>query len=372
MTTFLGLKLFTHQSFRRLNFKRISVINLQTVLISSQKLVYSEFGDPAKVVRLEHEELREPKETEVLVRMLAAPLNPADINTIQGVYPSKPVLPAVPGNEGVGEVVSAGSAVLSLRPGDHVTPYLPTNLGTWRTHAVFQANEVCKVPKELGVVEAATMSVNPYTAYRMLKDFVPLSEGDVVIQNGANSACGQNVIQLCKLWGLRSINVVRNRPDIGELKRYLMDLGATYVLTEEELRETEMFKTKEVQRPRLALNCVGGRNSLMVLKQLDRGGTMVTYGAMSREPVPAHNSLFIFKDLRLRGYWMTAWTNKHAGMPEHLQMKEEVSRMLMDGSLRPPVHKLVPISQYKEAVTSVLRQTGFVGLKYVFDFQREG
>lgn len=77
---------------------------------------------------------------------------------------------------------------------------------------------------------------NPPTAYRMLKDYVSLRPGDVVIQNGANSACGQYVIQLCNAWKLISVNVVRDRPNIQELKDSLTKLGATHVLTEDELR----------------------------------------------------------------------------------------------------------------------------------------
>lgn len=52
----------------------------------------------------------------------------------------------------------------------------------------------------------------------MLKDFVPLKPGDTVIQNGGNSAVGQLVIQLCKIWNYKSVSVVRDRPDIQELK----------------------------------------------------------------------------------------------------------------------------------------------------------
>lgn len=70
----------------------------------------------------------------------------------------------------------------------------------------------------------------------MLRDFVNLKPGDVVIQNGGNSACGQNVIQICRINNLISVNVVRDRPEINGLKSYLESLGADYVLTEEELR----------------------------------------------------------------------------------------------------------------------------------------
>ena len=60
-----------------------------------------------------------------------------------------------------------------------------------------------KISKSISVEDAATLSVNPSTAYRMLADFTTLSKGDVVIQNGANSAVGQAVIQLAALRGLR-------------------------------------------------------------------------------------------------------------------------------------------------------------------------
>lgn len=62
------------------------------------------------------------------------------------------------------------------------------------------------------------LNVNPCTAYRMLKDFVKLESGDCVIQNGGNSAVGQFVIQLCRIWKLESVNIVRDRPDIDKLK----------------------------------------------------------------------------------------------------------------------------------------------------------
>ena len=48
-------------------------------------------------------------------------------------------------------------------------------------------------------------------AYRMLLDFVPLSPGDVIVQNGANSGVGQAVIQLAKLWGFKTFNIIRDR-----------------------------------------------------------------------------------------------------------------------------------------------------------------
>jgi mitochondrial enoyl-[acyl-carrier protein] reductase / trans-2-enoyl-CoA reductase len=71
-------------------------------------------------------------------------VNPADINTIQGKYPSRPPLPAVAGNEGVGEIVEVGANVQNLRIGDRVVPNGP-NFGIWRTQANYNFKDVMKV-----------------------------------------------------------------------------------------------------------------------------------------------------------------------------------------------------------------------------------
>jgi trans-2-enoyl-CoA reductase len=60
--------------------------------------------------------------TEVLVKMLAAPINPSDLNVIQGIYGKKAKLPAIGGNEGVGVVVEVGNDVKSISINDHVIP----------------------------------------------------------------------------------------------------------------------------------------------------------------------------------------------------------------------------------------------------------
>lgn len=55
--------------------------------LMSKSLYYNEFGDPLQVVKFREMEVPPLKSQEVLVRMLAAPVNPADINTIQGTPP---------------------------------------------------------------------------------------------------------------------------------------------------------------------------------------------------------------------------------------------------------------------------------------------
>ena len=188
-----------------------------------------------------------------------------------------------------------------------------TGLGTWRTHLQVSEEQVTKVEKDgLRAEQAGTVSVNPVTAYRMLKDFKKLEEGDWYIQNGANSGVGRAALQLGKRWGYKCIAVVRGRPgEEGEkLKRELEELGATRVVSDEEIMAKD-FKdrvkewTNGGREIKLALNCVGGDAAMAMAKVLAQGGCMVTYGAMSKSPMRVGASMLIFKDLRFEGFWVS-------------------------------------------------------------------
>ena len=89
----------------------------------------------------------------------------------------------------------------------------PCFIGTWCSHAVVPIKDLIVIPNRQGITpeQAATIKVNPSTAHRMLRDFVDLQHGDYVIQNGANSGVGRAVIQLCREWGYRTVNVIRDR-----------------------------------------------------------------------------------------------------------------------------------------------------------------
>ena len=78
---------------------------------SIKAIVYHAHGKPEEVLRLEEQTLPPVAANEALVRMRAAPINPADLNAIEGKYPIRPELPATPGMEGAGVVEEVGAAV---------------------------------------------------------------------------------------------------------------------------------------------------------------------------------------------------------------------------------------------------------------------
>lgn len=287
-----------------------------------------------------------------------------------GRYAIKPSLPTIGGNEGVGIVEKVGEGVTRMAVGDKVIVAKPGQ-GTWRNYGVFDKSLLRTVPQHLGLAESATLTVNPCTAYRMLSDYKPVRKQKdlVVIQNGANGSVGQNVIQLCNAWGIQTVNIVRDRPDIEKIKHYLCCLGATWVLTEEELKCTNIFANKIIKRPVLGLNCVGGKKTVGLIKHMAPSGIMVTYGGMSKRPVTIPTSAFIFKNLKFVGFWMTAWYSRASELDKE-KMLSELINMMCETRLRAPVHKFVHFERYKEALENTLSSKGSSGFKYIMDFSR--
>lgn len=254
-------------------------------------------------------------------------MNPSDYNQIQGSYAT--VLPftdtigtpepsAVPGNEGCFKVIATGDSVKTVAEGDWVIPRVP-GLGTWRTHLQVDESTVMRVERGgLTHRSLATVSVNPLTAWRMLKDFVDLKEGDWFIQNGASSAVGKAVVVLAKLWGLKCIAIVRDPNDrIGALplENTLTRLGAAKVFYESQTKLPEFKdKVREVtngQEVRLGLNGTGGDQMSKMASVLSDGAQLVTYGNMTRRPIRLSASSMIFRDIVYRGFWVSRWGAAH-------------------------------------------------------------
>ena len=263
--------------------------------------VYETHGNPADVLRVVRLTQPEPGPRDVVVKMRAAPINPADLNSIEGKYPIKPSLPATPGMEGSGVVIEVGAAVRDLPVGTQVI--LPHNFGTWREIAVIAADKLVAAPKEIEPPQAAMLKVNPITAWRMIHDFVSLKPGDWLIQNAANSGAGECVIQIARELGYKTVNVVR-RP---ELVEELRSLGGDVVVVDGESLRDEVAAATGKAPIFLALNAVGGENGLHVAKCLASDGTMVTYGAMSLKPLCIPNGMLIFKNLKFTGFWVNKW-----------------------------------------------------------------
>jgi trans-2-enoyl-CoA reductase len=321
--------------------------------------VYERHGNPAEVLRVETQPWPTPAPGEVVVQMRAAPINPADLNAIEGKYPLRPALPATPGFEGAGIVVELGRNVTNRTSGALVI--LPHNLGTWRGAVAVKADELVVVPPEIEPVQAAMLKINPMTAWRLLHDYVELKRGDWIIQNAANSAAGRAVIQIARELGYKSVNIVRREELIEELRKE----GGDVVLVDGENLRDDVKTATGGALIQLGLNAVGGDSALRLANTLAPGATMVTFGAMSLQPLKIPNGLLIFKDLRFRGIWINKWYD-NATVTERMEAFQALFEMARRGLLKTKVERSYPLAEAKAAVTHAAQ--GKRSGKIIFEF----
>lgn len=307
------------------------------------RLCFHQPGKPADVLQLESWEPHSLRPHEVLVTMCYAPVHPADLNFIEGTYGKLPQFPAVPGNEGCGRVTAIGADVTSLNVGDAVIVLQPA--GCWSEQIVLNEKGLLKLPDGFEMHQAAMLRVNPCTAWQMLHLFRDLKPGDWVAQNAANSIVGRAVIQIARHLGFRTINFLRRN----ELAEELKTLGADAVFADndEGLQSAkELIASDGLQ---LAFNAVGGESALRLMELLSPGGAHVTYGAMSRRSLSVPNKFLIFKNIEIRGYWLSR--EIECSPPDEIKsMLDKLAKLMANGLLKLPVDSVYPLKDWREAI----------------------
>ena len=170
------------------------------------------------------------------------------------------------------------------------------------------------------------------------------------------------MIQIAHELGYKTVNVVRRAELIDELRGE----GGDVVLVDNEKLRDEVKDATIGAAIRLGLNSVGGDSALRLANCLAFGGTLVSFGAMSLQPLKIPTGLFIFKDLRFRGIWINKWYDK-ATMQERMEAFKPLFEMAKRGLLKTKVEKAYAIDEAKAAVThaSQSKRSG----KIIFGFK---
>ena len=151
--------------------------------------------------------------------------------------------------------------------------------------------------------------------------------------------------------GVKTINIIRKREGHEQVAERLQKLGATFILTDDQLGRLE---TKELVKSwlasstssldsnsekgssskiKLGFNCVGGKPATEMARLLSADGHLITYGAMSRQPLILPASLQIFKNVHASGFWLTAWNDRHS-VQERQEMVDAVLEDMDRGHLK--------------------------------------
>ncbi len=170
-------------------------------------IVIHEYGAP-EVLKYEDVPRPEPKENQILVRVIAAGVNPVDGMIRSGMFAKyeKDVFPMIPGADIAGVVEKAGSKITKFKAGDPVYAYVSLkNGGGYAEYAVATESKASPKPKLLTYVEAAAVPVVALTAWQALIDTAKLGAGQTVLIHGGSGGVGSFAIQIAKARGAKVI-----------------------------------------------------------------------------------------------------------------------------------------------------------------------
>jgi len=304
---------------------------------------FSNFGNPGQVIEcIELPDLNDPKEDEVLIDVLACPINPADILNIEGKYGVIPPLPARLGAECVGRIKKIGSSVSGFNEGDIV---LPLDRENWVQQKITSANNLILLPSDVDPIQLSMLKVNPATAYLMLKKYVNLNEGDWLIQDAANSGVGHCLIRLAKQEGVKTVNVVRREG----LDKELKEIGADIVVKDSQNLAEEVKELTNSAKIKLAIDAVGGDQVLRLGDCLDEKGTILNYGLLSGKNIEMSSYQTVFKSLVLTGFWLSPWL-QNMSRKEVFELYNFLATLISKKVLHVPIEKTYNLDDIKQAV----------------------
>ncbi len=186
-------------------------------------IVVREFGEP-EVMKLEEMATPSPGETQVLVRIHAAGVNPVDTYLRTGIHAHAPKLPYTPGKDGAGVVEAVGEGVTQFKPGDRVYT-ANTVTGTYAEYAICNEIDVGRLPDNVSFEKGAGIWTPYATAYRALFQKAGAVSGETVLIHGASGGVGLAAVQWAKGSGLTVIGTASSP----EGKQLVADNGADAV-----------------------------------------------------------------------------------------------------------------------------------------------
>jgi len=244
--------------------------------LDAKCIKFYEFGSPKDVLKVEYKGIVPPKDNEILVRMLARPINPSDLIPIRGAYSHRISLPNIPGYEGVGIVEDVGSLVSHNLIGKRVLPL--RGEGTWQEFVKTSAEFAVSIPDSINDFTASQMYINPITALVTCTEVLKLRRNDVLLVNACGSSIGHIFTQLSKVLGFRLIAVTRNN----KYTEDLLHLGASYVIDTSKvpLYKTVMELTNGIGAD-AAIDSVGGSSGNDLAFCVHPNGNFLTIGLLS-------------------------------------------------------------------------------------------
>lgn len=290
-----------------------------------------------------------PGPGEVLLDVRAAGVNFPDVLLSRGKYQFKPDPPFIPGGEAAGVVVSVGSGVTDLAPGDRVATTVIH--GAFAERLVVPAAVTIKLPDAVTFATAAATMVTYGTTMHALADRANLKAGETLLVLGAAGGVGVAAVELGKLLGARVIAAASNPDKLAFCRDHGADETIDY--TREDLKE----RAKQLTRGEgvdVVYDPVGGPFAEPALRAIGWAGRYLVVGFASGEIPKIPLNLVLLKGCQIVGvFWGVFVAREIAG---HRANMTRVLDAVADGRLRPHVEAAVPFDRAGEALARLERR----------------
>ncbi len=300
-----------------------TALRTQSAPDTMKAVVAHEYGGP-DVLKLETIPVPRPKENEVLVKVIASGVNPADPLIISGEYAREfgTHLPLIPGYDVAGVVEEVGTKVRRLKKGDVIYAYLLWG-GGWAEYCLTNEGEAAVKPASLTGVEAAAVPLAALTAWQALIDTARVTKGQTVLIQGGSGGVGSFAIQIAKARGARVIATASTANQDA-----LRQLGA-----DECIDYTQTHFEEKVHDVDIVLDTVGGDTLDRSYKVVKKGGIVVTILGPLDRAAPQKYGIRI------------------SGLASHPNSQElsEITKLIEAKKIRPLVSKVRPLSEAVDA-----------------------
>jgi len=307
----------------------LAIPTAQSTTPTMKAVVIHEYGGP-EVLKYEDIPRPEPNDDQLLIRVIAAGVNPVDGMIRSGMFAKEGnrVFPIILGGDVAGVVEKVGSKITKFKAGDPVFAYVSLdNSGGYAQYALVTEREAAPKPKSLTYVEAAAVPVVAMTAWQALVDTAKLSGGQTVLIHGGSGGVGSFAIQIAKARGAKVIATASTAN-----QDFLKQLGADVAIDYTKQKFEDVAKDVDV-----VLDSIGRNTLARSYAVVKKGGIIVSLVARPKE-----------SELEKHGIRGTALNAE----PNSGELAE-IGRLIDDKKIKVIVSQTFPLSEAMKAQEQV-------------------
>src|SRR6516225_809834 len=283
---------------------------------------------------------------QVLIKMAASPIGPADLMFLKGQYGITKPLPVVPGFEGSGTVIASGGGWMGRwLVGKRVACLAPEDgHGTWAEYMVTSTDICIPLSRDISLEQGAYLAINPMTALALVE--IARTGGHLAfVQTAAASTLGLMIARLAKRFQLTGIHIVRRPEQVQKLN----SLGCEHVFDSNDASfQKRLAEACDKFKASIAFDAVGGELTRRLALAMPPESRIVVFGALSDEPCQIDSKDFFFRDKKLEGFWLSRWI-KRKGFLQKLLLAYRVQKLLSN-ELQTRVQARFPLEDILSAI----------------------